>query len=175
MPATQRFEPKSLQPRHRNIMRLQLANFNKKEIAEMVGLSEAAVGYITNSDIYKSELSKLEQEINTKLVDEALDVRKEISALSKKAILELKAILYNESANPKLKADVAFDILDRDGFAAPEERRVTIEWTDAVKKAHARRKELKLVKNGEKVIPLPGWSEEPKQLETSEPEKTGTD
>ena len=155
MPATQRYEPKFMQPRYHNIMRLQLKNFTKKEIAEIVGLSEAAVGYITNSDIYRTELAKLQARIESEFVADVIDVRKEISELSKKAITELKEVLFDPTANKKLKVDVAFDILDRDGYRAPEERRVTVEWTDAVRKAHAKRKQLKLVKSGEKVIKLP--------------------
>ena len=162
MPATERYEPKAVLPRHRTIMRLQLANFKKCEIAEILGMSAAAVSYITNSGLYKAEFDKLQAKADEKAITEHLDVRQKIGELSKTAILELEDALKDKTAPRKLRVDVAFDILDRDGYKAPEERHVTVDYIRAARKAFAKRKANKLLRDGTtgKVIPFIPKAEE---------------
>lgn len=109
-----------LLPRHYLIMRMQLNGFSRDDIAEAVNLTPAAITLITSSDIYREEFKKLNDKANDNVLQEEQEFRRKIRELSIYGLSELETILKSKEASAKVKADIVFDLLDRDGIVAPD-------------------------------------------------------
>jgi len=53
-----------VEPRHRAMMRLQIAGYKPADLADVFGLTVTRVSIITNSPLYKDELRRMEEEVN---------------------------------------------------------------------------------------------------------------
>lgn len=137
------WQPKFRQVHHRSIMRLHLRNLRPAEIAECVGLSLDQVYNIMRSDMYKAEMKALQGRANDKVIDGVVNVRRKIEQLSGQSIATLENLLEYTSSD-RLKADIAFDLLDRAGFKPVEKREVVVDYATVLQRAYQRRSERNL-------------------------------
>lgn len=161
---------KDLTPRHRAIMRAVLKGMSAGEIAEVSGLTERAVRMIVGSEIFQKELLKLEARADDECISGVVDVRAKIKELSGVSIDVLDKILRDRMMHPKLRADIAFDILDRDGYGAVKkvEESIAVSLVDATVSAFAKRK-AKLVADNAPIIEVEGVEEKPAAPEAEDP------
>jgi predicted transcriptional regulator len=134
---------KEIRARHQAIMRLHLIGVSQKDIAEVLEISPQMVSIVQNSDIYRAEIGKLQRQATDKVVEETADLHKRIERLAGKSLDVLDDILNDALADNKLKADVAFDILDRGGYKSAQKVEHEITWGDQLKDAYNKRKALK--------------------------------
>lgn len=131
---------KEMRSRHQQILRMDIRGIPQTEIAEFLGITAVMVSVVQNSDIYRAEKATLQKEINGRVVTEASQVKEKILKLSGHAIDELEDILRDKFTDPKLKADVAFDVLDRAGHK-PAQQIEVVSYKDKLQVAYLRRKE----------------------------------
>jgi hypothetical protein len=141
--ATAKNQLQAITPRHRAIMRACLKGMTVGEIAEITGLSPKAVSMIVNSEIFKRELANLQDRADEKCIEGVADVRKTIEELSGVSMAVLNNMLRDNLTNPKLRADIAWDILDRAGHGAVQKSEIKHDWAHAVTGAFAKRKAAK--------------------------------
>lgn len=143
MPAVERYQPAKILPRHRVIMRYQLQGLSIKQIARQIGMSEAAINYITKSDMYLDEFSKLNKQANNQTIEQQALVRQKIAALQHRAVLDLEDLLNDKETPAKLRSEICFDILDRGGNDGSTAITPEDEYINTTIEAYKRRKQLK--------------------------------
>jgi len=99
-----------------------------KDIANELGVTTAAVGYIINSELGKKAITALQDEMNTQTVDvgmrikelapDAIALIESVIKYGKNMPLEQKALLGGESPELKLRVATSLDLLDRAGHSA---------------------------------------------------------
>lgn len=157
---------KEIRARHQAIMRLHLIGVSQKDIAEVLEISPQMVSIVQNSDIYKAEYMKLQRQATDKVVEETADLHKRIERLAGKSLDVLDEILNDALADNKLKADVAFDILDRGGYKAAQKIEHEVTWGDQLKDAYNKRKAIKEAQAVVvEAIALPAPEDEPTQTD----------
>lgn len=144
----------NLSPRHRGIMRAVLKGMSNGEIAELTGLSIRTVGMIVHSDVFQYELAKLQELADEKAVESVVDVRAKIKEICGFGVSELEKILKSKLTNPKLKAEIVWDALDREGIAKTERKEVVVDWTTAAINAFKRRKEEQAAQAAMVITPI---------------------
>ena len=102
---------KALKPHHRAMFRYAAAGKKPKEIAEIFGLGVAQVSIIMNSPLWLAELDRLVENLELSMVDAADELR----SLTGRAIEVLSEEVHQITPQSKIRARVAFDILDRTG------------------------------------------------------------
>lgn len=126
--------PKELNSRHRALMRQLAVGVPLKEAAEVLGFSIQRASLVSNSPLFKEEMSKMEGEIRAKFVDsegsalQGDEVRKYLMDNAKKAAEKLVK-LQDGATNERVQQASAIEILDRTGYGKVEEikGKVTIE------------------------------------------------
>ena len=113
-----KWEPKSLNPRHREIMRRLLEGANYRTIAEEMGLHVQTIMLVATSKLFISELSKMEAEAD-------FNVIKRAETLSHEALDTLKNIMRFGKSELARKSS-ADSILDRAGYSKVEKKLVGI-------------------------------------------------
>lgn len=98
------------------------------EIAEALGITTATVGYIINSELGKSAIMTLQDEMNGRVVDvgvrirelapDALKLIEDVIKYSRNMTPEEKALLGGEVPELKLRIATSMDLLDRAGHGA---------------------------------------------------------
>lgn len=131
---------KEMRSRQQQILRMDIKGVPQVEIAEYLGITPTMVSIVQNSDIYRAEKATIHAEITSRVVTEASQVKNKILQLSGHAIDELEEILRDKFTDSKLKADVAFDILDRAGHK-PTQQIEVVSYKDKLQVAYLRRKE----------------------------------
>lgn len=131
---------KEIRARHQIIMRLHLAGASQVDIAKVLDITPQMVSIVQNSDIYKAEFNKLQAAANQKAVEENVDIQKRIENLAGKSLTVLEELLNDAFTDGKLKADVAFDILDRGGYRPAQKVTHTLDWGARVQDAYQTRK-----------------------------------
>lgn len=129
-----RWEPQKLMPRHREIMRRILEGGNYTQIAEQMGISYQAVMLICTSKLFREELQKLEDKLDTGIIKRADD-------LSGEALDTIKtAMRFAKSDALKLRA--AERILDTAGYSKVEKKLVgVVSGEDVIKELNRMRRE----------------------------------
>ena len=129
-----RWEPQKLMPRHREIMRRILEGANYGQIAEQMGISYQAVMLICTSKLFKEELQKLEDKLDTGIIKRA-------DELSGEALDTIKiAMRFAKSEALKLRA--AERILDTAGYSKVEKKLVgVVSGEDVIKELNKMRRE----------------------------------
>lgn len=152
---------KELRARHQMIMRLHLVGVSQKDIARILEITPQMVSIVQNSDIYKAEFVKMQAATNEKAVEDAVDIRKRIEALAGQSLTVLEEILRDAMTDDKLRADVAFDILDRGGYRAAQKVDHTVNFGQTVQNAYNRRKEIRAAEAVVETtaLPAPGQDE----------------
>lgn len=113
-----KWEPKQLNPRHREIMRRLLEGANYKLIAEEMGIHVQTVMLVATSKLFTSELQKLESEADFTVIKRA-------EGLSNEALDTLKTIMRHGKSDLARKA-AADSILDRAGYSKVEKKLIGI-------------------------------------------------
>lgn len=114
----QKWEPKTLNPRHREIMRRLLEGASYKMIAEEMGIHTQTVMLVATSKLFQSEIAKMEAEAD-------FNVIKKAEALSSEALDTLKNIMRFGKSELARKSS-ADSILDRAGYGKIEKKIVGI-------------------------------------------------
>lgn len=119
-----KWEPQSLNPRHREIMRRLLEGATNLEIAESMDISPQTIVLLRGSKLFCAELAKLEESADFNVVRRA-------EALSNEALDTLKAAM-RRGGTAALKLRAAESILDRAGYGKIEKKVVGIVAGEAV-------------------------------------------
>ena len=118
------WEPKSLNPRHREIMRRLLEGASNLEIAQEMSISPQVIVLLRGSKLFCEELAKLEDSAD-------FNVIKRAETLSNEALDVLK-VTMRQGRSEALKLRAADSILDRAGYGKIEKRVVGIVDGEAV-------------------------------------------
>ena len=118
------WEPKSLNPRHREIMRRLLEGASNLEIAQEMSISSQVIVLLRASKLFQGELEKMESAAD-------FNVIKRAETLSNEALDVLK-VTMRQGKTEALKLRAADSILDRAGYGKIEKRVVGIVDGEAV-------------------------------------------
>ena len=135
-------------PRHRSIMRMQLRGMTHNEIAQAVGMSTSQVNFIVNSDIYKSELEKLQQKADEAIIGEQINNTKEFERLAGISLEKHEKMLNSNTISDKVKADICWDFLDRQEVSekkAEDKSGIKNSYVEALTSAYEKRKATRLI------------------------------
>ena len=136
-----KWEPKQLNPRHREIMRRLLQGASYRIIAEEMGIHVQTIMLVATSKLFISELSKLEAEADFSVIKTA-------EALSLEALDTLKNIMRFGKSELARKSS-ADSILDRAGYSKVEKKLIGIvNGEDVIMELNKQRREAILGSNG---------------------------
>lgn len=112
-PMPRAYQPKQLNNRHHEILRLSLLGFSNKEIAEKLDCTPATVSIALNSGLGRVHSSILRSEAD----GVAVEVAKRIREIAPKAIAIVSEIMEDAEVPSHTRLRAAQDLLDRAGFA----------------------------------------------------------
>lgn len=108
---------KQLKTHHREIARLSFQGFSPQEIAERVDMKTTSVYAILKNSLCQAYINGL----NDRADKQVINTRQELFDMSPLATRAMKEILREDSEAPySVVANVAKDVLDRNGYKAPE-------------------------------------------------------
>jgi hypothetical protein len=139
-PASERWEPKVLNARHREIMRRLLEGANYLTIADEMGIHHQTVMLVATSAVFKTELTKMEASADFTVVRRADD-------LANEALDNLKVIMRHSRSDANRRA-ASMDILGIAGYSKIEKRIVGIVSAEDVIKELNKRRRGELSTNG---------------------------
>lgn len=113
-PYGRRYQPKKLNERHHNILRLHLLGYSNKQIAERLGCTPASVSIAVNSNLGRLQAGLMRAEVD----NGAIEAAKRIRALAPKAIDVIEETMSDEEVPYAVRLRAAQDALDRAGFGA---------------------------------------------------------
>lgn len=116
-----KYQPKELNARHHEILRLALLGYSNVEIAKRVGCTPATVSIARNSNLGRQHAGLLKTEADRS----ALETAKRIRELAPDAIEAIQQIMTDEEVPANVRLSAARDILDRAGYAAPKQVNVS--------------------------------------------------
>lgn len=129
-----KWEPLKLNGRHRQMMRMILEGGTYDEIAATLGMSTQAVMLVANSDIFKTELVKLEAECDWQVIRRAEE-------MSNEALSVLRDNM-RRARSEALRASCAEKILGIAGYSKIEKKQVAvISGEDVIRELNRRRRE----------------------------------
>ncbi|RQW92804.1 MAG: hypothetical protein EHM79_00310 [Geobacter sp.] len=97
---------------HQEIIRRIVLGQKNVDIARDMNCTEATVSNVRNHPIIRKRIEFLQAMANNAVVD----VQKRILEVAAEAQVVLEDIMNNQASAPKLRADVAFGLLDRAGY-----------------------------------------------------------
>ena len=128
------WQPSTLNPRHREIMRRILEGATYKDIASEMGLHPQSIMLVATSKLFREELTKLEEGLNTDVIKRAED-------MSNEALDVIKTLMRN-ARSEALKKSCADRILDTAGYSKIEKKIIGIVDGEAViRELNKRRRE----------------------------------
>jgi hypothetical protein len=139
-PPAERWEPKALNARHREIMRRLLEGANYLTIADEMGIHHQTVMLVATSAVFKTELTKMEASADFTVVRRADD-------LANEALDNLKVIMRHSRSDANRRA-ASMDILGIAGYSKIEKRIVGIVSAEDVIKELNKRRRGELSTNG---------------------------
>lgn len=108
---------KELRTQHRNIIQMSFNGFKNNEIAEKTGMTASTISQVLRSPLGKAYMDGLHDRVQ----ESTLDVRKKLIGMNKDALAAFERILNpNEKAPHSVQYNTARDILDRNGYKAPD-------------------------------------------------------
>lgn len=108
----QKYEPRSLNPTHREIIRLHVLGMTRKKISDDLKVSEPMVSYTINSTLGEQHIEALQ-----KIQDgETLDMQAEFRKDAPLAHAVLKSIMADTEEHTGNRLRAAQDLLDRGGY-----------------------------------------------------------
>lgn len=112
---------KELRTQHRTIIQMVFSGFKNNEIAERLEMTPSTVSQIIRSPLGQAYLEGLQD----KAQEATLDVRKKLVSLNKDALSTLERLVNpREKAAHSVQLGAAKDILDRNGYKAPDKLHV---------------------------------------------------
>lgn len=130
----QKWEPKELKPRHREMMRRILEGASYIDIAEALGISPQSVMLVASSAIFKSELSAMESALDSNVIRRAED-------LSHEALDKLKTLMRHAKAEA-LQASCAERVLGIAGYSKIEKKQIAVvSGEDVIRELNRRRRD----------------------------------
>lgn len=132
---------KELRSRHQAILRLDLAGLTQREIAPIVGLTPQMICVVQNSDIYRAEHARLQGRLTEDTVTDLGTVSRKLESLCGVSVDTIEEVLLDRSASPKVRADTAFNVLDRNGLRPPERHEHVHTYDSVLLDAYRRRRE----------------------------------
>lgn len=91
------------------------------DIARDLGMTQAWMSIVCNSPAFQDYVAKLRERTENKI----FDIRGEINKGAVEGVQVLVSLLRDPDATPSVKARVAMDLLDRDGWAPSKKIEVT--------------------------------------------------
>lgn len=116
-----RYQPKQLNERHHEILRLAMLGYSNTEIAARLSCTPATVSIVRNSGLGRQQTSLLRAEAD----HSALETAKRIRELAPDALEAVREIMMNEDMPANVRLSAAKDVLDRAGFAATKQVKVS--------------------------------------------------
>lgn len=110
------YEPKALNARHHEILRLSLLGLSHVEIAKKLSCTPATVSNAVNSGLGRAQSGVLSAAADYN----AIQVAKSIRELAPGAIKAIGELIESEDVPSAVRLRAAVDVLDRAGFAAPK-------------------------------------------------------
>lgn len=111
--AIRAYEPKQLNSRHHEILRLNLLGMSNVDIAAQVGCTPATVSTVLNSRLGKTQATMFKECADA----DAIQVAKRIRELAPRAVALMNEIMEDDSVSSAVRLRAAQDMLDRAGFA----------------------------------------------------------
>jgi len=116
------YEITRISAKHHEVVRMLLLGFKNYEIAEAVGLQPIQIAHIRTSPLIKEKLAALQERRDTQTLDVAdqlqKDMVKNLDVLMRIRDGELEDADGNRVlADVKLRADIAFGLMDRAGYS----------------------------------------------------------
>ena len=112
-PTVKTYELKHIRPRHREIARRLVLGESVKQISIDLGMSAHALYLITNSDLFKLELKRLEEQREL----ETVNIAHQLEEIAPQALDTLEKTMHTAD-DDKLRVSCAKDLLDRAGYGA---------------------------------------------------------
>lgn len=116
-----RYQPKQLNEKHHEILRLAMLGYSNVDIAERLSCTPATVSIVRNSGLGKQHASLLRAEADYS----ALETAKRIRELAPDAIEAIQQIMMDDEMPANVRLSAAKDILDRAGYGAPKQVNVS--------------------------------------------------
>jgi len=108
---------KELRSKHRNIIQMSFNGFKNNDIAEKTGMTVSTISGIIRSPLGQAYLNGLHDRVQ----EQTLDVRKKLIGMNKNALETFERLLNpKEKAPHSVQYNTAKDILDRNGYKAPD-------------------------------------------------------
>ena len=111
-----KYQIMELWDRHHAILRLLALGMTPKQVADSLGCTTATVGNVQHGELGKRQLSLMRSAADM----ETVNIMEDIKKLAPIAVAKLEEILVNKDSDAKLVVNVAQDLLDRAGHAAPK-------------------------------------------------------
>jgi hypothetical protein len=130
----EKWEPQQLSPRHREMMRRIIEGATYIEIAESMGVSSQSIMLVANSEIFKTELNKLEAEKDFQVIRRAEELSNEA--------LDLLKLKMRKAKSEALQASCADKILGIAGYSKIEKKQLqVISGEDVIRELNRRNRE----------------------------------
>ncbi len=113
LPDIPRWEPKELNERHHEIIRMKVKGSKNADIARALSITEVSVFQILRSTLAKQRIAELEMSADI----EAIDIKEEIDKACAEAVLFRRDTMNDPLAKMELREKISADFLDRGGFA----------------------------------------------------------
>lgn len=108
---------KELRNQHRNIIQMSFNGFKNNEIAEKTGMTQSTISQVLRSPLGQAYMNGLHDRVQ----ETTLDVRKKLIGMNKDALLTFERLLDPKTKAPhSVQYNTARDILDRNGYKAPD-------------------------------------------------------
>lgn len=120
-PSGRKYQPKHLNEKHHEILRLAMLGYTNVQIAERLSCTPATVSTVRNSGLGRQQAMLLKAEAD----HAALETAKRIRELAPNAIEAIQQLMSNEEVPSHVRLSAAKDILDRAGYAAPKQVNVS--------------------------------------------------
>jgi len=107
------YDIQALRAVHMEILRRHFLGQKSKDIARDLRISESTVSYTINNPMAKEYLKELSEEAD----EEVVDVAKRVKEIAPEALRVVEKMLRDEEQPARLRAQIAWDILNRAGHA----------------------------------------------------------
>lgn len=116
-----KYQPKELNAKHHEILRLAMLGYSNVQIAEMLHCTPATVSTVRNSSLGRQQSAVLKLRADHSAIESA----KRLRDLASGAIETINNLMLDEDVPANVRLGAARDILDRAGYAAPKQVNVS--------------------------------------------------
>lgn len=114
-----------LKTHHRKICQLTFEGYKTNEVAEKLNIAISTVQAVLRSPLSKSYINGLADRVE----ETTLDVRQKLIRMNEKALTAIENMLSEDTiAPPAVQLNAAKDILDRNGYKAPDKHEVDLNY-----------------------------------------------